>query len=385
MSTQKQEHNKKDTNLSFHGELPDEVRKEMSPVMNRQYQFWDELNKRYVNNHARQIIPLLNDVFNKQYTMDTFVELLSTEYSVNMPGEDGKKLRSIFADLLLKVGEKDMYHIEWQMKEDAEMVLRMLEYDFHIALTHGTMRGARAQKRGNFEMIIPKSVILYLKHTRNTPDKASCRIHFPDGTSVKYTVPVVKVQGYSPEDIEKKHLSILIPLMPLRFQKILSWKAGKRKEKAKKELTDMLWECIMVLEREKENGLLTDAEKDDLLQSMSIVCQKLFERDPEMIEVIYGEPRFATNFRFNSEIIAEQKEEIESQKTELESQKIEIEQLKKEIQSQNDGREKGIQSLLKKLRAEGMERNRAKNIVADTFSLDEESSEEKMEHYWENQ
>lgn len=34
-----------------------------------------------------------------------------------------------------------------------------------------------------------------------------------------YRVPILKVQSYSLEEIEKKRLGILVPFLPLRFRK----------------------------------------------------------------------------------------------------------------------------------------------------------------------
>ncbi|MDE6744625.1 MAG: hypothetical protein K2J95_12155 [Lachnospiraceae bacterium] len=39
-------------------------------------------------------------------------------------------------DIALLVGGTDYYHLECQMKNDHEMVIRMFAYDVHFAITH---------------------------------------------------------------------------------------------------------------------------------------------------------------------------------------------------------------------------------------------------------
>ena len=93
-------------------------------------------------------------------------------------------------------------------------------------------------------------------------------IRFADGTSCEYRVPVMKVQDYSLKMIEEKHLIMLIPFLPIRFRKYLQGKSVS--EAARKELTEFIRECIMIIEREKTNGTLTDMAGEDMIELLSV-------------------------------------------------------------------------------------------------------------------
>lgn len=48
-------------------------------------QLWDEIFKVISHKMPSQLIPLLNEAFEKQYPLDTPVEFLSTEYITRKP------------------------------------------------------------------------------------------------------------------------------------------------------------------------------------------------------------------------------------------------------------------------------------------------------------
>lgn len=343
MST-KNEKTKNAEILKFKDELPEDIKERLSPDMKVQFHFWDELNKRFAGRHTRQMIPLFNEVFHRQYPLSYPVKLLSTEYVVERQKEDKKALHSIYADLLVEIGGKDLYHVEWQMKESEGMVLRMMEYDFHIGLNHGLLKNSPdvfpdSQDSAGYEAVLPKSVIIYMESGRKIPNSVSCRIRFPDGTSNTYKVPVLRVQDYNPEMIEKKHLSILIPLMPIRYSRLRFQKEGKRKEKTQRGLTEMVRECIMILEREERNGMLTEMERADLEESLEQSC-KYITRNERIVEIIFGEPKRNPAFKFKSELYEEAKAEYEKAEVECKKTKASYEEAKAKYEEAKAGCEK---------------------------------------------
>ena len=98
--------------------------------------------------------------------------------------------------------------------------------------------------------------------TKPMPIKETCLIRFADGTTHEYRVPVMNVQSYTTEMIEKKHLNMMIPFLPIRFRKYLNRKKNGVKqpiaETVRKDLTEFIRECIMIIDREKGNDTLTD-------------------------------------------------------------------------------------------------------------------------------
>ena len=210
---------------TYHGTIPKEVIKDMSPEVRIQYFFWDELLKRQIQLHPGMFPPLVKEIFGKEYPAGTSITILSTEYIVDRPyGCEEKRIESIRSDLMIQIGSRDIYHMECQMKQGGDIAVRMLEYDINAALVHSLEQVENFQKIHNtgsrpykYQLRLPKSAILYVDSTKWTPGQESCTIVFPDGTEYEYNVPVLKVQAYTPERMAEKGLNILFPC-PIQAQ-----------------------------------------------------------------------------------------------------------------------------------------------------------------------
>lgn len=69
------------------------------------------------------------------------------------------------------------------------MAIRMYEYDSQIALKHGTFQNHK------LTVEFPHSAVLYLRHTKNTPNEMEINIQTPSG-SISYMIPIIKIQTY---------------------------------------------------------------------------------------------------------------------------------------------------------------------------------------------
>ena len=121
------------------------------------------------------------------------------------------------------------------------------------------------------------------------PDHLECEIRFQDGGTYNYRVPVLKVQSYSLENIEKKHLSVLTPFLPLRFRKAMvrDRNTGKiRFQITKEELTSFYQELILILDREVEAGQLTVKNRSILLSLLRKSMIRVFYQDEAMIKEV---------------------------------------------------------------------------------------------------
>lgn len=117
--------------------LPEEILKELTPEARRQYFLWDEIMKKEIQLYPELMLPVVREIFHREYPDDRSIILLSTEYTVSRVYEAGEKLLgTIRSDILMKIGG-DLYHFECQIEKDGKMVFRMFEYDVSIALTHG--------------------------------------------------------------------------------------------------------------------------------------------------------------------------------------------------------------------------------------------------------
>ncbi|MBD5552401.1 MAG: hypothetical protein HDQ96_14725 [Lachnospiraceae bacterium] len=234
---------------------------------------WDEILKAIVYVMPKQLFPLIQEVYGKEYPPDTPVRLLNTEHS-NYLDHPGISLSSNLMDIALLIADTDYYHIECQMHNDKVMVIRMISYDLHYAIEHCVSKDHLTD-----EMIIrfPHSFILYPDQNSNIPNFLSCRIIFQDGSEHLYQIPTVKVQSYSLEEIHEKHLNLFIPYLLLRLKPSLT---SKKHPLTKKELTAFLENIIVILQEDLTNGYLTQQECNDYINLLSRASERIFYHHP---------------------------------------------------------------------------------------------------------
>ena len=135
---------------------------------------WDEIMKALVYNMPDQLFPLIQEIYGISYPKGTSVQFLSTEQP-QIPAD--ASLTSQFMDLTVLINGTDYYHLECQMKNDHQMVIRMLSYDLHFAMQY-----CAGEDTTNGEMILhfPRSVVLYPEKNSRIPDHLRCRIIFQD-------------------------------------------------------------------------------------------------------------------------------------------------------------------------------------------------------------
>ena len=379
----------------YYGEIPAEVLEEMEPQVIRQYFLWDEILKREAELYPRLFLPLIEEIFHKSYPENVKVTLLSTEYVVSREkGEGGKTLHSIYSDLVIQAGKRDIYHFECQMRRDKSMVIRMMEYDLHIALTHGMIEEDRKEGR-DFQMYLPHSAILYLEHTKNTPDVEKCHIHFQDGGSSIFSVPVMKVQKYSLKMIEERKLFLLIPFTAIRYRKYIDRETKQiHEEKARKSLTGFVKECIIILNRQVLNGTMTEIEYRDITELLWKAFVQLFNDDEELIREVQGNMK--SIIRLTSDDLRDALRENEDMKSiirltsdDLRDALRENEELlreKRELLQKNEEtvqkHETSIHNIIIQCQKDGKNRDEICAYIQNIFMLKEEEAEEKIKLYW---
>ena len=150
------------------------------------------------------VVPLINDVFHTSYPADVEIVQLRNEYQ-RVDGE-------IITDSRLLIGNR-IYHIECQSTDDTTMAVRMIEYDFATAVEFAEKKGRR------YRLEFTRSCVLYLRSGSNTPDFLEVDVVFPDGESHLYSVPTIKVNNYTKDNIFEKNLLMLLPFYIMRYEK----------------------------------------------------------------------------------------------------------------------------------------------------------------------
>ncbi|MCM1091203.1 MAG: hypothetical protein NC092_02185 [Butyrivibrio sp.] len=237
------------------------------------HKLWDEILKAIVDTMPEQLFPLFKEVYGKDYPRGTHIALLKTETSTFWENTENSP-NSTFMDIALVVDGTDYYHLECQMENDHEMVIRMFAYDVHFAITH-----AKSVDGNTGEIILrfPHSAVIYPAKNSAIPDHLQCRILFQDNSEHIYQVPTVKIQSYSLEEISEKHLSLFLQYTMLRFR------TQKNLEKlTKKELTEYLNEVILILEKEVSAGNLTKLQYRDHLKLIRHAAERVFVEHSEL-------------------------------------------------------------------------------------------------------
>ena len=207
----------------------------------------------------------------------------------------------------------------------------------------------------------------------NVPEYESCVLHFQDGTEHIYKVPVMRVQGYSPEEPEERHLNILIPFLPVRFR-------GRIKKVSGRELTEFILRCTAVLDREEERNVLSERVRKDIGEFLWKACGYLLEGDAELYREVSAEVEPA--IKLSREIIEELREDIEELRGSNRELQNDNRELQENIRELQHDMENGCQRLLAAQREEGKSKEEAKALLMTVFALSESAAKEKMKIYW---
>lgn len=235
---------------------------------------WDEILKAIVYTMPEQLFPLFKEVYGKDYPKGTDVTFLDKESTTFWEGGE-KPPGSTFMDIDLLIAGTDYYHVECQMKNDKEMVIRMFVYDVHFAVTHTKTVDTNT---GEIKLYFPQSVVIYPEQNKAIPNYLQCHVYFQDNSEHIYKIPAVKVQTYSLEEIREKHLILFLPYTMLKFRPRLR----RGKMVTEKELTEHLEEVILILKEETSAGNLTELQYHDYVKLIRHAADRVFANHKEL-------------------------------------------------------------------------------------------------------
>ena len=230
---------------------------------------YDDVCRTLVNDCRKLIIPVVNEVFDEDYTGDEQIILNTNEiYLRQQDGAGDKRITDSSFTIIGKEGAS-RYHLECQSTTDGSMLVRMYEYDSQIALQEGIL------EKGILNVNFPQSAILYLRHTRNTPDVMKICINTPNG-SVSYDVPVLKVKNYSVESIFEKKLYFLIPFHIFAYEE--SFKVIEESTEQLQALKETYGRIIQRLDELCLQGQLDEYTKKTICEMSETVLKHIAEK-----------------------------------------------------------------------------------------------------------
>ncbi len=212
---------------------------------------YDDVFRTLINDCTELIIPVVNEVFGEHYTGEEEISFLPNEHFMNRQGTDTKEK---ITDSCFEIygSTRKTYHIECQCTADHSMVIRMFEYDSQIALDHGEI------KENRLTVTFPGSAVIYLRHTRTTPDAMTVEIITPGGM-ITYEIPVLKTQKYTIEELFDKKLLLLIPFYIFTYESRFP-----EYERDNEKLTEMKMEYVQI--RNRLENLCKDGEISEYIK-----------------------------------------------------------------------------------------------------------------------
>ena len=300
---------------------------------------FDDVFRTIQERMPKLLIPLVNEVFGATYPEEMEVMRLPEEYQ--------KVASKVVADSCSKLGEQ-IYHFECQSTVDGGMVLRMIEYDFMLALADCI--SCAKKKRLRF----PKSCIIYLRTSKNVMLEEGLEIEFSDGRIVEYKVPILKLKAYTIDEIFEKNLLILLPYYIINYEEELS-QIAESKEKIDCLQTEY-GKILLRLQEEMSNN--NESGFRDMIQLMRRILMYMLRKEPElrkgMEKVMGGKVLRLPSDRLREERAAGVKQGIQQ----------------------------GICGLIKMCQDFQTTQEEALRRIIDAFEIPQKEAEKYIEEYW---
>ncbi|MBQ7067143.1 MAG: hypothetical protein IJN92_10030 [Lachnospiraceae bacterium] len=183
--------------------------KKVKKVKVKEGTIFDDVFRTILERMPSLAIPLINEVFHTDYPEDEDIKQYRNEHiTVN-----GK----VITDSCLGIRDR-IYHIECQSTNDNFVIIRMIEYDFAIALEQAESRIKESGEKSEYTLHFPNSCVLYLRNTRNK-DSINMKVILPNGKDFLYEVPVIRLQDYTKDEIFQKKLLMLLPFYVMKYEK----------------------------------------------------------------------------------------------------------------------------------------------------------------------
>lgn len=230
---------------------------------------YDGAFRTILNDCRKLIIPVINEIFREEYTGEEKIEFLPNEHFLDQQDEaDKERITDTNFRVIGKITKK--YHLECESSlPDGKITIRLFEYDAQIALDEGEVT------EETLTVTFPNTAVLYLRNYKKTPDKMKYVIVTPGGT-VKYDIPLMKVQNYTLDDIFEKRLLLLIPFYIFSHEKNFpEYNSNEQK------LVKLKSEYRYILERLDEveqQGVIGAFDKRTIIELSSDVVKEIAQK-----------------------------------------------------------------------------------------------------------
>lgn len=224
------------------------------------------------------------------------------------------------------------------------MILRMVEYDFFIAVN------TAIKKQDYYKLSFPHSAVLYLRCNNNTPNTMNMLIDFPNNQQVKYQIPIIKLHTYTKDDVIHKQLFFFIPYYILKYEKEIKNHDDTVLKKMKSEFIELK----KGLETAKENGIIKQYDMTNIfdltVKLVDYISQDNVKVREEVNAVMGGKVLETLGDKLIQ--VEETLKTLDNQKVQLNNRKIQLDNQKNQLDNQKnqlDDREAQLNSREKTL------------------------------------
>ena len=256
-------------------------------------QIYDKILKRIITLSSPAVVRFINTVFNKDFDLKSDVKYNWTE-SID------DKLGKTIADTIITINGVFKFHIEVEISNDNSIAVRMIEYGFREAVKYSKLEDNKVV------LNLPEARIIYLEHTKSTPDFVYIVFNFQDQGLCEYKIKTEKLLSYSVEELNESGMIILMPLYLLKLRKKIARYYETKSLELALELKALVESCILSIETNKDHGNITFADADTLINLLSILFRHLYA-DYEIFKTEGVDAMIADRLVTYSEQVSEQK------------------------------------------------------------------------------
>jgi hypothetical protein len=219
------------------------------------------------------IVGLINGLFGESFPLQESEVIRTATESVS--DDLGQH---IFSDKMITIktdGVSRRYHIEAEItSEDKEIVVRVFEYGYRDALKY------RIIGEDNIVLNFPQPKIIYLEHWNTAPDEVTLELNFWGQSKAQFTVPTMKFLDYSIQELNERHMVILLPLYLLKLRRKIENAKSKGPESIKQyapALKALLNDDILgTIEKNVDSGNITHGDANTLLNLLDLLYNHLY-------------------------------------------------------------------------------------------------------------
>jgi hypothetical protein len=176
---------------------------------------YDDAFRTMLNDCSALIIPVVNLYFNENYTGNEEIIFSKNEhYLAHSDSTEDKRVTDSSFVITRADKTKKRYHIECEEQLNGAILVRIFEYDAQIALDDRTIDEAE------LTVSFPHSAVMALRYAEKSPGTMKINVVTPGGQT-SYTVPIIKVQQYSLEELFEQKLLFFLPFYIFSHEKEL--------------------------------------------------------------------------------------------------------------------------------------------------------------------